>query len=168
MPFLRRRAQRHPTAGGERRPRDDVLKERPQVRSRGNQPAPRRKERERSPVDHAGDVSLVLELQLLAMGVVHQLRIGRDLRVDVQHRPAVESIVFGESRDALNRRVESPRLRDARVDPEAHRVLVAPRAQHKPRMAAAESERGSQPWLPAADKARAASRALQDLGDGEL
>lgn len=35
-------------------------------------------------------------------------------------------------------------------------------------MAAAKSERGFHPWLPAADKARAASRALQDLGDDEL
>lgn len=35
-------------------------------------------------------------------------------------------------------------------------------------MKAAESERGFHPWLPAADKARAASSAPQDLGDGEL
>lgn len=35
-------------------------------------------------------------------------------------------------------------------------------------MKAAESERGFHPWLPSADKARAASRALQDLGDDEL
>lgn len=35
-------------------------------------------------------------------------------------------------------------------------------------MEAAEAERGFQPWLPAADKARATSRALQDLGDEEL
>lgn len=35
-------------------------------------------------------------------------------------------------------------------------------------MESAEAERGFQPWLPAADKARATSRALQDLGDEEL
>lgn len=35
-------------------------------------------------------------------------------------------------------------------------------------MTAAESERGFRPWLPAADKARAASHVLQDLGDEEL
>jgi len=32
----------------------------------------------------------------------------------------------------------------------------------------AESERGFHPWLPAADKARAASRALEDLGNDKL
>jgi hypothetical protein len=35
-------------------------------------------------------------------------------------------------------------------------------------MAAAESERGFRPWLPAADKARAASRAIQATGSDEL
>lgn len=35
-------------------------------------------------------------------------------------------------------------------------------------MKVADSERGFHPWLPAADKARAASRALQDLGEDEL
>jgi hypothetical protein len=35
-------------------------------------------------------------------------------------------------------------------------------------MTAAESERGFRAGLPAADKVRAASRALQDLGDDDL
>ncbi|KTR95667.1 hypothetical protein NS220_05180 [Microbacterium testaceum] len=35
-------------------------------------------------------------------------------------------------------------------------------------MEEAESQRGFHPWLPAADKARAASRALERLGDDEL
>jgi len=49
-------------------------------------------------------------------------------------------------------------------------IVSVPVERRAPNACASRSgaQRGFQPWLPAADKARATSRALQNLGDEEL